>query len=64
MLEEEEGVGVSTGGGAVGCVTIGAGLGSYKKNKYIVHIPNKNITTIKVKICICTCTCTIHNFIS
>ena len=26
-----EGVGVSTGGGAVGCVTIAAGLESYKK---------------------------------
>ena len=38
-------VGVSTGGGAVGCVTIGVGLGSYN----ILHIPNKTITTIKVK---------------
>ena len=35
VLEEEEGVGVSTGGGAVGCVTMGVGLGSYKK--IIIH---------------------------
>ena len=37
VLEEEEGVGVYTGGGAVGFVTIGAGLGSYKKKIHCAY---------------------------
>ena len=64
VLEEEEGVGVSTGGGAVGCVTIGAGLGSYKKNNTLCIFPIKILLPLKLKcVSVYTHTCTIHNFI-